>query len=206
MVIRDVTSRFRNEVKEHYHDSVLSNRLLWNIFWTASRLVLQRNADDNKLWNQNIFTTINVDTEEVNKFAGTCVPLECAICRAKIPKPLTSKTGFIYNFVGSPDFHTSFSVVNQFEFGVKTKIKTATNFAFIDGEYMYFSKCLPCVKIVGLFEEFSDTQVSGLCSVMDTEVNLPDYLIEPTLRMAKENLGIFLQKTYDHVANKNTQS
>ena len=197
----------REETKETSADSVLSNRHLWNAFWRASRVLIQREADEAALNDQNIFDVLMIDTEEVTKFEGTCVPLDCAVCRAKIPKPLMGKkTGFIYSFVGSPDMHTSFSVVSPYEFPIKAKVKgTSQKYAYLEGDYMYFSKCLPCVKIVGVFDEFTE-QADGQCSIMDRAVNIPDYLIEGSIRVAKENLGVFLQKQQDHVANKDTKS
>lgn len=207
MTIRETVSSLREEMKETSADSVLSNRHLWNAFWRSSRVLLQREADANKLRDQNVYDVLMVDTEEVNMFEGTCVPLDCVVCRAKIPKPLMSKSGFIYNFIGSPDLSTSYSVVSPFEFPIKAKIKgTKEKYAYLEGEYIFFSKCVPCVKIVGLFEEFDDTDTKGLCSIMDRAVNIPDYLIEGAMRMAKENLGIFLQKQQDHVPNKDTKS
>jgi hypothetical protein len=204
MTIRAVVARLRADINEVRGDSPFTDRHLWNAFWTSSRLILQREADSNVFRDSKAFRTINANTETVNMFEGTCVPLECAVCRVKIPKPLIGKKrGFIYNFIGSPDYHTSFSVVTPFEFSVKTKIKgTKTNYAYIDGDYLYLSKCLPCLKIIALFEEFGDSGGGG-CSVLDNDVNMPDYLIENSIRMAKEN---FTKGPVDHAANKSANN
>lgn len=202
MTIRDIVARIRGDLVQVSADSVFTDRHLFNAFWTASRLILQRHADDGIPINGKSFKSMVLNTEEVNKFDGTCVPLQCAVCRAKIGKPLMGKKrGFIYHFVGSVDYSTSFSVVTPYEFPIKTAIKGAGNFAYIDGEYIYFSKCLPCVRVVALFEEYGGDSDTGGCSVMDNEIALEDFLIEGAVRMAKENL---IRAPYDHSANKNT--
>lgn len=196
MTIRDIVARIRGDLVQVSADSAFTDRHLFNAFWTASRLILQRHADDGIQINGKSFKSMVLNTEEVNKFDGTCV------CRAKIGKPLMGKKrGFIYHFVGSVDYSTSFSVVTPYEFPIKTSIKGAGNFAYIDGEYIYFSKCLPCVRVVALFEEYGGDSDTGGCSVMDNEVALEDFLIEAAIRMAKENL---VRAPYDHSANKNT--
>lgn len=201
MTIREVVARIRGDLSQVSADSTFTDRHLFNAFWTASRLILQRNADEGISINGKSFTSTVVNTEEVNKFEGTCVPLSCAVCRAKIRKPLMGKKrGFIYHFVGSVDYATSFSVVTPYEFPIKTAIKGAGNFAYIDGDYIYFSKCLPCVRITALFEEYGGDTDAGGCSVMDNEVAIDDFLIEAAIRMAKENLA---RNPYDHSANKN---
>lgn len=207
MTKREIVSRLRQDLNEHFSDSVLFNRHLWNAFWTASRVLVQREADNNKLKDQSRnFKTYNLDTEDVNLYEGTCVPLECIACRAKVPKLMVSKNGPIYGFIGSPDMHTSYTVVSPLEYAIKTKITgTKAKFAFIEGDYLYFSKCLSCVKLVGIPDGDDDADGAS-CSVMDDSVAISDYLIEGSLAMAKQSLTVVLQKPYDHVANKNTQS
>lgn len=205
MTIRDVVSRLRHDIREHSQDSVFYNRHLWNAFWTSSKRLIQIESDENKLKDQNnLFKSFHLDTEEVNIYIGSCVPLECIACRAKMPLLLSSKNGVIYNFIGSPDQGLRYSLVTPFEYSVKSKIKgTSAKYAFIEDGYIYLSKCIPCIKIVGIPDEFSDTQTKGQCSILDNSISLPDYLIEAAIRMSKENI---INKPYDHVPNKNTLS
>lgn len=203
MTRREVVSRLREDLIEHFDDSVLYNRHLWNSFWTASRVLIQREHDANKLKNQNIFQHYNLDTEEVNLYEGSCVPLECVSCRARIPKIVMSKTGLVYSFLGSPDMSTRYNIVNPSDFIVKSKIKgVRTRFAFLEGDFIYLSECIPCLKLMAVPEDAKDA-TDGTCSVMDIEVEISDYLIEGALTIAKESLSATLRKQYDHVPNKN---
>ena len=206
MTRREIVSRLRNDLNAHSADSVITNRHLWNAFWTTSRVLVQREADANKLKDQYAsFKSYNLDTEEVDKYEGTCVPISCISCRVKLPKVLTSKTGLVYSFLGSPDMFTYYVIVSPFEFGIKAKIKgTKTRYAFVDGDFLYLSKCIPCLKLLAIPEE-DDLEVGGVCSIMDEPVGLPDYLVEASLVLAKQSLSVALQVPYDHSANKNPQ-
>ncbi len=205
MTIREVVSRLRNDLKEHTQDSVYYNRHLWNAFWTASRLLLQREADGEGIKDMRSFKSVILDTEEVNKYEGTCVPLECAVCRVKLDKPLMSKKGMVYHFVGSIDMHTEFKVVSPQDFKVKAGIKgVRVNYAYLEGDYLYLSKCTPCIKVIAVFNDFSTTNTKGSCSILDSEIGIPDYLIEGSLSLAKQHLLPTLSKAYDHTQNKNT--
>ncbi len=205
MTRRQIISRLRLDLKEHFSDSVLYNRHLWNAFWTSSRVLIQREADANKLKDQNVFTSYNVDTEEINMYEGSCVPLECISCRVKFPKPLMSKTGPIYSFVGSQDMSTKYTIVNPQEFVIKSKIKgIKERYAFLENDYLYLSKCIPCLKILVAPEDDSlSVEGKAKCGLLDETVSLTDYLIEASLAIAKESLSVFFRKGYDHTATKN---
>ena len=207
MTPRQITSRLRADLKEHFDDSVLYNRHLWNAFWTSTRVLLQREADANKLKDQMVFSSYNLDTEEVNLYEGSCVPLECISCRVKFPKPVMAKKGPIYSFVGSPDLSVKYTIVDPQEFVVKSKIKgVRERYAFLEGDYLYLSKCIPCVKVL-VAPEDDATTIDGkpVCGILDQEVVLPNYLIEGGLALAKESMMVFLRKAYDPTANKNEQ-
>lgn len=203
--IRQVVSRLRADLREVNADSIYTNRHLYDAFWTAGLLLIQRENDAQKLRNIRNFKEYNFSTEEVDILEDSCVPYECVACRVKIPKPIYSKLGFIYRFIGTPDQSISFNLVTPFEFANKLKMRgNKAKYAYLSGDYLYLSHCYPCIKIIGLFNTKSDKK--GGCSIMDSEVEVPDYLIENALRMAKENIAPFIGKSHDHVANKNTQS
>lgn len=206
MTRREVVSRLRGDLNEHFGDSVIYNRHLWNDFWTASKVLIQRESDVNKLINQHIFKPYNLDTEEVNLYEGSCVPIECVACRVKLPKVIMSKTGMVYSFLGSPDMSTRIYVVNPSDFIVKSKIKgNRALYAFFEDDYLYFSKCMPCVKLLAVTED-SDEPTDGKCSIMDQEVGMSDYLLEGAFALAKESLMVALRKQYDVVPNKDPNS
>ena len=117
-----------------------------------------------------------------------------------------SKTGMIYSFLGSPDMNIRYNIVNPGDFIVKSKIKgTRTRFAFVEGDYVYLSQCIPCLKLLAVPENEEGT-TEGKCSVMDMEVDMSNYLLEGALAIAKESLSATLRKPYDHVPNKNVTS
>lgn len=198
MTKREVIHRLRHDIREHSADSVLTNRHLWAAFWNAAKLLMQRAHDDSSLKDQSVFETFDIDTEEYNPFDGSCVPLDCIACRAKIPAPVTSKSGMIYSYIGSPDLHTQYAVVNPQEFAIKSKIKgTRQRYAFYENGYLHLSKCIPCLRVSML----PDVSVGNSCGVMDTVCPVPDYLIDAAIAISKENVAI--SKAYDHVADKN---
>lgn len=198
---REAIFRLRNDLREVTADSPMTNRYLWSVFWDAAKLVLQRAHDDGTLRDQNIFQPYYLDTEEVNLYEGSCVPLECISCRVKIPEPVMSKTGPMYSVLASADLYTRYALVNPTEFEIKSKIKgTKQRYAFLEGKYIYLSKCVPCIK-------FSVVPTDGLseskCGVMDTNAFVPDYLFDAAIAIAKDNISRFLNKPVDHTANKN---
>lgn len=197
---REVISRLRQDLRAHSADSIMSNRYLWSAFWDAAKLLLQREHDSGKLKDQAIFQPYQIDTEEVNLYEGSCVPLECISCRVKITEPLMAKNGPIYSFFGSQDMFTRYAIVNPTEFEVKAKIKgTKQRYAFIEGGYAYLSKCVPCVKFNMVP---SDGLSDSKCGVMDTAAFVPDYLFDAAVAIAKENITRFLNKPFDYTANK----
>lgn len=203
---RQIVSRLRKDLVEHFDDSNLYNRHLWNSFWSAAKLLLQREADAAKLVSQNVFTPYSLDTEEVDLYADTCVPIECISCRVKIPELLMSKDGMIYSFFGSPDMSIKYNIVGAAEFAMKSKVKgISSRFAFLEGNYLYLSKCLPCVKLLAIADGPA-APPAGKCSILDTEIGLPDFLVEGAIAIAKESLTATLSKRYDQVPNKNPNS
>ena len=179
MTRREVISRLRGDLVEHFDDSTLYNRQLWGAFWSATLVLLQREADGNKLTNQNIFKPYNLDTEEVNQFENSCVPLECIACQATIPEVVMSKTGPIHSFLGSPDMSLRYDIVNPTEFVVKSKIKgNRTRYALYEGNKLKLSHCIPCLLLLAVPGANGQAPPTGKCSVMDLEVGMPSYLVE----------------------------
>ncbi len=201
---REAIFRLRQDLREATSDSPMTNRYLWSAFWDAAKLLLQRAHDDGTLRDQNIFQPYHLDTEEINPFEDTCVPLDCISCRVKVPEPVMSKTGPIYSVLASADLYTRYAVVNPTEFEIKSKIKgTRQRYAYLEGSYLYLSKCVPCIK-------FSVVPSDGLsesrCGVLDSPALVPDYLFDAAVAIAKDNISKFLSKPVDHVANKNEAS
>jgi len=104
----DVVARMRNSVKQHYSDSVLSNRFLWSSFRTAAITIMEK--DKRSLYNDTTsWETVSIDTEKVNLSENTCVPLDCKVCRVELPDSLSTSSGFLYKYVGS-DYLTHIAI------------------------------------------------------------------------------------------------
>lgn len=208
MTIREIVSRLRHDLSEHFADSHLFNRHLFNSFWIASRLMLKREADSNMLPKQTkSYRTYVIDSEMVNKYEGTCVPLECIACRYKLPKLLSGKHGIIYSYFGSVDQSAETLIVDPYSYQVKTQLPgVKTQFAFIEGDYIYTSGCLPCMKLIAIPDTYGDEAGTGACSIMDDDIQIPDHLYEPSFQMARQGLLTSLAKPYDTTPNKTTEA
>jgi hypothetical protein len=201
MKVREAVSRLRNVMKEHYSDSVLSNRFLWDLIKTASYQLIQR--EGNSIYNSSNFKCDFFDTEEVNLLENSCVPLNCLGCRFKLPETMDNKFGIVYRFLGTPDLSKQFTIVSPANFSAKEKIRGSGNYAFIDGDYVYFKKCYPCFKFCYLHSDLL-AEDSTKCSKMDSEISIPNHLLEVVFRMSPESLNVFARKPYDHVTNKSS--
>lgn len=201
MTINEATSRLRGMVKEHFSDSVLRDRFLWNIIWSATKLLIHRELQRKDLSNLSIYQTYNIDVEEVDILEDSCVPDHCFKCRAKVPKLMETESGPVYKFIGTPDYSREFVFTSINSARVKTKIRgNKEAYAYQVGTWLYLTRCYPCIVIVGIPEG----DVKTGCNKRGAPAPIPGHLEESVFRMAFENLSIFLQKQYDHVPNKNT--
>lgn len=200
MQIKDIVSRIRNSSKEVTGDSVLRNRHIYNAFYTNALLLLEK--DKRNLTKQENFKTVSLETEEVNLLENSCVPLDCMGCRVKLPKITSNKNGLVYRYISSPDKSILYKLTTPLSFQRKTKIKNnLQKYAFVDGDYLYLSECLPCIEISYLPDAMDDT---GICKILEEDVPFPDYLIDMAIKNALTELGIFIQKSQDHTTNKST--
>lgn len=202
MLVKEAISRVRNTLKEYIADSRLSSRYVWNVIWTTSSYLIEK---EKGLHNLDIFKPISLDTEEVNKYEGSCVPLSCIVCRVKLPSGVEGKKGLIYRYIGSPDLSTTFKLVSPLAFGRKKKIRmNAQNYAFLEEGYIYLDECFPCVK-VAYFPNDSDEALDSTsgCSKLDRESPVPDYLLHAIFKMSFEELTLHARIPFDHLTNKN---
>lgn len=199
MTVREVTSRVRGTLKEFYSDSVLTNRLIWNIIQSGLMLYLDR--DGKNIYKLDIFTKVTLEQEDYNIYEGTCVPLECQGCRYKLPKGAENKNGLIYRYIGSPDQSITYKVVSPSAFQNKKKLRgDKGKYMILEEGYLYTSDCLPCLSISYLANVPVVTE-NG-CSVLDTEASIPDFILHQILRMPLEELNIFINKPLDVIQNK----
>ena len=203
MTIREIVFRVLSDLNQTPGDANLSTRHAWSAFWGSMRVLLRREHDMNRLLNSNLYKTQVFNTEKVDKYADSCVPLSCAVCRIKLPKVLFSAKGPVFRLVGN-DFEQRFTVVSAFDFENKTTLKgNKTKYAYVEGEYLYLSECVPCLKIGFIPEDLDYSSPDG-CSILDTSLDFPPHLFEPALSMTKQSISTKVQIPTDTTNNNNS--
>lgn len=199
MTIREVTSRVRASLKEVYRDSYLSNCHVYNLAYTAYLKILSRSRDS--IYKLAIFKTISIDTEEVDLYEDTCVPLECISCKITLPDSVDLKEGLIYQYIASPDLSTKFKIENPIIYQKKINTRSSTKPAYREGNTIYFSECFPCIKISYLSKEGIPDE-DNECSVMENVAPIPDDKITDVIGLIFQELSVFIQKPQDNAADK----
>ena len=147
MIVKEAIDGLKARIKESYNDTLITNRLGWSLIRSAVGTLLHR--DRSRLGRQ-LFKNLRYDTETVNLAEVSCVPLDCLACRIKLDGIMTTKNGPLIGYIGSDDGYTSYNLVTPMEYRRNQRIQPKfENYAFIDGEYLYLDKCIPCVIING---------------------------------------------------------
>lgn len=205
MTVGESVSRLRNSVKEVNSDSVLSNRFLWNILYTSSLMLLDQ---DKNIHNQDVFKVVHLESEEVNIYEGSCVPLDCTTCRYKLPKGAEYKKGLLYRYIATPDMSTQFNLTDPGTYQNRSKIRGAKhiNSIFLEEGYLYSKECYPCLKVAYLPGDSLGIDNPDGCSLLDTEAIIPDRLIHRAIGMGLNELNVFIQKPSVVSTNKDANS
>lgn len=198
MNIRTAISKVRGLLKETTGDTSLSNRLIYSAIHSAMTTLIERNKE--RLAHSDIFTTIEETPEIVNLSEVSCIPLDCEVCRIKLKNPLYTKNGVAIRFVGSQDGSFVMRVISPSQYQRKISLRgNKTKYAFVENGYLYLQECLPCVKV----EYVSSGIDNAGCGVLDTELNIPNYLEAAMFQLAIQELSIYVQRPLDAVQNKN---
>ena len=203
MKIKTVVSRLRNTLREYHPDTRVSNRYLWNVAYTASLDLLER--EKRTLHNLDIYKTISMPSEEVDIYADTCVPLECIGCRYKLPEGYSEgKNGLRYKYIATPDKSTTFHLVPPQSFQSRINIKgNNKNYSYLEGGYLYTSKCYPCIQISLLTEDGLTTED---CNILDSTSPIPDRLLNRVFQMSFSELFNMIKIPIPEIDNKNIGS
>lgn len=212
MTNREAIAVIKEGLKKVNADNVYTNKGIWLKLKAVADLLIKKDADSKLAFYRlnNIFTPVYVDTIEVSPLEDSCLsnlPIDCKVCRTKnkLPKFVETTFGMLYKAITSVDNSISFTLVTQSEYNVKRKIKYNTsNYAWIENGYMYFSKCFPCIKIIGYFSEPNISKTDGNCSILDQGFPCPDYLLNYALEETLKVLGVGENIINDNVSNKNT--
>lgn len=218
MTRREIISRLRNSIKEVSADSQYSNRYLWNVFYTTSKKLLKEDAEKGRIYSQDSFwESICIEMEPVSSLLCNCmcIPYNCTVYRSKkqLPRFIESSSGFIYRFISTPDLSQEFTLVSPTLYKTKSKIKyNQDRYVFIFDNYLYSpDHTYPLLVITGLFEEDvsqfkcdnTDSEISSCGSKLNTQVSLPDYLIDAGIKMSLTEILPAVQKPQDNLPNNN---
>jgi len=214
----DVISRLRNSIKEVNADTKYTNRYLWNVFWTNARLLLKRESDKERLYNQSdIWTTICVQMQAVSPLLCDCLklPMDCVVYRStyKLPKITEGNYGRIYRFISSADLSTKLTLVTPYQYDLKKTKYNKEKYVFFHDGYLW----APDTKwsnliISAVFEEEITKQFKCDCeestqdncgSLLYLNASVPDFLIQPGIEMALKELGMSKQIPTDELGNTN---
>jgi hypothetical protein len=218
---RELISRLRTSIKEVSADTKFTNRYLWNVIWSAIKLLVKQDADTNrKIYNQSgLWQSICVKMIPVSPILCDCLvlPMDCAVYRSeyRLPAILESANGFVYRFISTPDLSIKFTLVTPFQFDYKSKIRNnREKYVFIHDGYLWSpNSTFGMLILSGVFE--SDTSKitqfncnkpvdGGDCgSILDSEAGVPDYMDRDVIRVALEELGISRQLQADNLPNLN---
>lgn len=215
---RKIISRLRGSIKEVTSDSKYSNRYLWDAFWTASRVLIKRDADNERRIYQtsDIWQTLCIGMDPVSPILCDCIciPVDCVLYRSqfKIPKIVESSYGWIYRMIASLDNSKRITLVTPMEFQVKTKIRHNRElYAFAHDGYIWSNAPFPRIIISAVAEgdisQFkcsndSSSEGAGNCgSLLDIEVGIPDYLVDGSIKLAMQEIGVFVSKPTDNAPN-----
>lgn len=214
----EVISRLRNSIKEVTSDSKFTNRYLWNVFWTKAQLLLQRESDRARLYNQSdVWQTICVKMDKVSPLLCDCLqlPMDCVVYRSrfKIPKIIEGTFGKLYRFISSADLSNFIILVTPYQYSLKQTKYSKEKYAFIHDGYLWAPNTKWSHLIISaIFGEEINNEFKCDCDESTTDncssllylnAGLPEWLIDPAITMALQELGVPKQIPSDNLPNTN---
>lgn len=215
----EVISRLRNSIKEVSSDSKFTNRYLWNVFNTNAQLLIQRESDRARLYNQSdIWQTICIKMDKVSPLLCDCLqlPLDCVVYRSrfKIPKILEGSFGKIYRFISSVDMSNFIILVTPYQFQLKATKYNTEKYAFIHDDYIWAPNTKWSNLIISAMfaeeipKEFKcdceDSSSDSCGSLLYLGSSLPEWLVQPAITMSLQELGVPKQIPQDELSNANS--
>ena len=205
MTIREVISNVVTGLKEINADSILFNKYVYSVLFRKALFLIKRDSDQKRnLFSQaGIWSTLNIDMIEVDAIECDCIPFPTGlkIMRSKDPLPSIIETsyGFLFQSISTPDNSISLRLTTASQHVVRSKIKyNPIKYVFIENDYLWAPNATyPCIKISGMFNALT----TG-CSRMDNIFPCPQYLIDPCVSLAIQEISIGKQIPYDNIENK----
>jgi hypothetical protein len=202
---KEVISRLRTTIKEHYRDSILSNKYLYNLLKTSALFIIKREFDtkNNVFMQSSLFSSACIDMVKVSSLSCDIgIETDCKIWRSKNKLPLYAESsgGFIYQSISSMDGSVQFTLSSAYMTGIKEKVKYNKNkYCWIENGYLYSNNAYPNLKIVGLFLESTNN-----CSRLEDVFPISDYNIHVVIQETLKELGLSKQIPYQTVQDKNS--
>ena len=209
MIIREFIGTIRSAIKEDSTDSVLTNREIWSLAWSAVLLLIQRETDQKKsIFRSNIFKSLVIQMKEV-PIADLDIPIDCTVYRSidKLPAIVQSKFGFIYNDISTLDRSVQFDIVTPQLFRIKTKItKGKGKFVYFDNGYLFSNYKYP-LRLTVLLQDVKDMlKIEGGCKILDLPIPFPAFLVAPAIQSVIQELSEFKRVPQDTTENNNPNS
>lgn len=220
MTRQEVIARLRNSIKEVNADTKYTNRYLWNVFWTNALILLKQESDKNRLYNQAaIWETICVKMDKVSPLLCDCLklPMDCVVYRSrfKVPKISEGYYGRIYRFISSADLSNKITLVTPYQYELKQSKYNKEKYGFFhDGYFWTPNTKWSHIIISAIFEEeiskefkcdCDDETTTDTCgSLLYLNASVPEYLIQPAIQMALQELGMSKTLPQDELPNSNT--
>ena len=155
----EIISRLRMSIKELSSDTNYSNRYLWNVFSTASKVLIQRDADQKrKIYKTNdIWENICIELEPVSPILCSCLslPMDSTIYRSvfKIPRLMESSFGALYRTLSTVDNSRQITLVSPLEYQIKSNLRYNKGYyAFLHDDYLWSNVKYPTLMLSAIFE------------------------------------------------------
>jgi hypothetical protein len=221
MTKREGISRVKIGVKELNADSKLSNKYVWSIINSKTKLLIQRDSDNLNLSRlQNLYQSLSCVQMEEAPAGDTCCDVRtyCTVFRSvdRLPELYTDSYGVIISGVTTIDGSIEVKMTTPQQV-LRTKKDTnskydKTIYGFYKDGYVYITnESYPLISIEGMFVDDVRLSLTNSCrntleclSYMDTDWIVPSKMEEPIIAMCIQELaGVYKKIPEDNNINKN---
>lgn len=202
LLIGQVVSRLRGDLKAYNQDSGMTDRTIYAVFKKYADLLMKELDQKGRLLGFSaVFETLDwVELEEVDKIEATCMCLQSysTFRRTKLPMPIFREGAYgpMVRSVTSLDGSVSFSMTTLDTYNNLSKSKNfkynKTKYCWYLNDRLYFPNVdYPAVRVEGIFED--ETWMFNCnrerCIIrQEQSLNVPDYLVARVEQMALQEL------------------
>ncbi len=211
MLVKELVSRIKSLYSKgaSSDDSRLSSRHVYSKIKSARAVLIKREQDKkrkNSPWNIQSIPCLRLEVVDASS-CDCIIPAGCKLLKSvcKIPKPIQTMLATGIESVSTVDGSTLFS----FTTWAKKRYKSGNKYTsqepdyFVRDEFLYITHntMLEWVAVSGIFEDPVDVyrfiqdpecacgeDVDPCASPTDSELELPEYLVEPLMQLAVQEL------------------